>query len=277
MTQQANPLRQFFRQPAIYIRLPSDGQYWSEDSLDMPQNRELAVYPMTAVDEITYRTPDALFNGQAVVDVIQSCVPAVRNAWHMPSMDVMSVLIAMRIASYGHSMNLNSTCPKCADNSDFDLDLRSLLDRVGKPDYTKSLKQGDLEVIFRPLTFEAQNKNNIEQFENQRLIQSIPQSDMSEEQKVQQMTQVVKRITEITIKIMARSIAGIRTPQSLVTETNFIEEFLINCDRTVFEAVKAQAISLREQSEIKPVLLTCAKCEHQYEQPVNLDMSDFFA
>lgn len=72
MSQFANPLKQFFRQPAIYLRLPSNGDFWPDGAVDVPHNRELPVYPMTALDEITYRTPDALFNGQAVVTVIQS-------------------------------------------------------------------------------------------------------------------------------------------------------------------------------------------------------------
>ena len=76
MSQSVNPLKQFFRQPAIYMRLPSQGEYWPEGSIALPENKELPVYPMTAIDEITYRTPDALFNGQAVVNVIKSCVPA---------------------------------------------------------------------------------------------------------------------------------------------------------------------------------------------------------
>ena len=61
-----NPLTQYFRQPAIYVKLPSNGQHYPEAALNMPANNELPVYPMTAIDEITYRTPDALFNGNAV-------------------------------------------------------------------------------------------------------------------------------------------------------------------------------------------------------------------
>ena len=91
--QQPNPLSQYFRQPAIHIRLPSGGQFYPVGSINMPPNGELPVLPMTAVDEITYRTPDALFNGSAVISVIQSCVPAIRNAWVMPSTDIDAVQI----------------------------------------------------------------------------------------------------------------------------------------------------------------------------------------
>ena len=45
-----NPLSQFFRQPSIYIKLPSQGNYYPEGAIEMPQNGELPVLPMTAID-----------------------------------------------------------------------------------------------------------------------------------------------------------------------------------------------------------------------------------
>ncbi len=74
-----NPLRKHFRQPAIYVPLPSQGHYWPSGAVVMPSNNELAVLPMTAIDEITSRTPDALFNGSAVTEIIKSCIPAIRD------------------------------------------------------------------------------------------------------------------------------------------------------------------------------------------------------
>ena len=47
-----NPLKQYFRRPAIYIKLPSEGKYYPEGTIDLPDNKELPVYPMTAIDEI---------------------------------------------------------------------------------------------------------------------------------------------------------------------------------------------------------------------------------
>jgi hypothetical protein len=60
-----NPLQQYFRQPAIYVQLPSQGKFYPAGTLNPSTTGEYPVYPMTAIDEITYRTPDALFNGQA--------------------------------------------------------------------------------------------------------------------------------------------------------------------------------------------------------------------
>lgn len=73
-----NPLLGYMRQPKIYIRLPSNGLFWEEGSIDIPENNEFPVYSMTAKDELTFKTPDALMNGQAIVDVIQSCMPNIK-------------------------------------------------------------------------------------------------------------------------------------------------------------------------------------------------------
>ena len=83
-----NPLKQYFRQPAIFIQLPSQGKFYKDGALVPTANGEYPVLPMTTLDEITYRTPDALFNGTAVANVIESCVPNIRDAWAMPGMDV---------------------------------------------------------------------------------------------------------------------------------------------------------------------------------------------
>ena len=139
MTQSPNPLKAFFRQPAIYLKLPSNGSFWPEGSVEFPHNRELPVYPMTAVDEITYRTPDALFSGQSVIDVVQSCIPAIKNAWAMPYIDVNSILIGIRVASYGHAMEVSTVCTNCNHEDDFELDLRHVLNQMKTPDYTKKV------------------------------------------------------------------------------------------------------------------------------------------
>lgn len=277
MTQTANPLKQFFRQPSIYLRLPSLGQYWDQSAIDMPPNKELPVFPMTAIDEITYRTPDALFNGQAVVNVIQSCIPAIRDAWSTPGSDINAILVAIRIASYGHEMEMTIKCPSCETESDFVLDLRSVLDKLVGPDYSKAIKQGDLEITFTPIAYRHQNETNIKQYDQQRLIQQIQLSDqLSDEQKIEQLNETLQKITNLTIETLKYSIASIRTPQSLVTEPEFIHEFLVNCDRKFYTEIRDRIIDLRQQSEIESIGVTCSHCDHKWKQTITLDQAAFF-
>jgi hypothetical protein len=276
MTQTANPLRHFFRQPAIYLRLPSGGKYWSPDALNMTQNKELPVLPMTAIDEITYRTPDALFNGQAVISVIQSCIPNIKNAWLAPNVDINAILVAIRIASYGHNMGISTTCPKCQNEDQYDIDLRNILDQIAAPDYSQTIKHGDLEIAFHPVTYKDQNDTNQMQFEEQRMIRAIPGSDLSDDEKIAKLNAALKHITELTVDAMKFNIASIRTPQALVTEPEFIHEFLNNCDRNLFSKIRDRVIELRSASELAPIKITCSACSNIYEQSMNLDQASFF-
>jgi len=277
MTQSSNPLKQFFRQPVIYVRLPSNGEFWPEGSLIMPTNRELPVYPMTAIDEITYRTPDALYNGQAVVNVIQSCIPNIRDAWGMPAMDTNAILVAIRIASYGHELELSTRCPSCETESEYGVDLRSVLDGVIPPDFRTPTVFGDLEINFRPMDYKMQNETNQLQFEQQQQIQAIQFSDISDDEKIAALNASLKKITELTMDALKWSIASIRKPNALVTESEYIHEFLINCDSKIYNQIRDRIIALRQDSEIKPLQIKCSNCQHEYKQDLSLDQTSFFA
>lgn len=276
MTQSANPLKQYFRQPAIYLRLPTGGKYWPPGSIELTHNGEFPVYPMTAIDEITYRTPDALFNGQAVVTVIQSCIPNVKNAWEAPTTDINSMLVAIRLASYGHELEISSTCPSCDTSDDYALDLRHVLDQLKMPDFESTMQHGDLEISFGPISYEIQNKSNQEQFDEQRMIQSVTESDLPEADKLKRLNDAMRRITELTVDALKWSISGIRTPGAIVSETEHIQEFLVNCDRKLFNLIRDHVINLRKTSELTPLGITCDNCQHEYKQTVTLDMTSFF-
>ena len=79
--QKKNPLASFYRQPKIYVKLPSKGEFYPPGSLDVSANGEYPVYAMTAKDELLFKTPDALLSGQSTVELIKSCIPAITNPW----------------------------------------------------------------------------------------------------------------------------------------------------------------------------------------------------
>ena len=270
-----NPLTQYFRQPAIYIRLPSQGKFYPNGALNMPPNGELPVLPMTSVDEITYRTPDALFNGSATVSVIRSCVPNIRDPWVMPSADMDAVLVGIRIASYGHDMDISVTCPSCDHHEDLSVDLRKVNDLLEIGNYESPVVVGDLEFYFQPMTFQTVNQNSQVQMEQQQMIRAFEQIT-DETQRSEQVAKIMTAINEATTKTVAASIAAIKSPQALVTEKEFITDFLKNCDSKIFNQLKNHAVALKVASEVKPVSITCSECKHEYTQPFTLDLSSFF-
>lgn len=272
-----NPLSKFFRQPAIYIRLPSAGKGWPAGALDMPVSGEIPVYPMTAIDEITYRTPDALFNGEAVVSVLGSCVPSIQDPWSVPTTDLDALLIAIRIASYGHEIDVDSTCPACSTEHSYSMDLRSFMDQLKSTDYSEPYTLGDLTFYFKALNYREVTDNGLEQFEYQKTLQALNDANnMEERDKVARLNSMMKNLIAVTVKAMSQSIVEVRTQDTVVSDREHIEEFLTQCDRTVFNQIRDHVIGIREQNELQPLDITCPNCEHKYQQNFTLDMANFF-
>jgi hypothetical protein len=185
--------------------------------------------------------------------------------------------VAIRIASYGHELELSTKCPSCETESEYGVDLRSVLDGVKPPEFNKPAMYGDLEINFRPMDYKTQNETNQAQFEQQQQIQAIQYSDMNDDDKIIALNASLKKITELTIDALKWSIASIRTPNALVTEPEYIHEFLTNCDSKIYGQIRDRIIGLRQDSEIKPLHIQCSNCQHEYKQDLSLDQTSFFA
>lgn len=273
--EKTNPLKQYFRRPSIYIKLPSQYRYYDENTVERTQTGELAVYPMTSIDEITVRTPDALFNGIAVHDVIKSCVPSIKNPWNIINGDLNAILISIKIASNGNMMELSSTCPSCDHENAFDLDLSNLIAQIKMADFDTPLDLGDLKVKFKPLTYAEVNENNKRQFEIQRML-SVLQTMEDNDQKQDNVTKTLQEFSDHANHIIASTIEYIDTPETRVDDRIFIVEFLANCDKVTNEGIREYSIKLSNAGDLQPLDGKCMECEHEYKQRLNLNVTDFF-
>lgn len=272
-----NPLAKHFRQPAIYIKLPTGGAWNDETSLKTTENGEHAVYPMTALDEISYRTADALFNGTSVANVIQSCVPDILDPWKISTADLDTLLISIRIASYGHEMDFTSKCPKCNETNDFGIDLRQVLEQIKVADFSTPVVIGDVTIYFQPLTYQAQNDSNTSQFQDQKMLEALPQSDMPEDEKLAALQQAFTNISILTLNAIADSIAMIKVGDDVVVDNTHIKEYLQNCDTKAFDKIRKKIEYIKSTQEVKPLQITCADCKHEYKTPFTLNVANFFA
>lgn len=271
-----NPLKKYFRRPALYFKLPSMGKLYAADVLDMPPNNELPVFPMTAIDEITVRSPDALYNGAAMVDLIRSCVPNIKDPWKINSVDFDAVLIAIRAATVGNTLDIESKCPSCSESGTYGINLVQLLAKQVDVNYEEPLRVRELEIKFRPLTFTEINKNQLDQFEIQSAIANLENYENTPEQQ-KQMADTMSKMNRMVMHTISSTIEWIRTPESTVYEREFIMEFMESCDKQTSDAIRDRSIKLKETNEIPPINLKCMNCQHEYPQKVILNSSDFFA
>lgn len=274
-TETVNPLRQYFRRPALYLKLPSNGMGYSSDVLELPENGELPVYPMTAIDEITTKTPDALYNGTAVVEIIKSCIPGIKDPWQLLSTDLDPVLIAIRIASNGQLMEIITDCPSCSEESKYDVNLTQMLGLLKAGDYGTPMNINDLQIKFHPLKYSQLNRASESQFQIQRLLAGL-NNIIDEQERNDASASALKEINELAMNLLLETIEYVKTPEAIVFEKEFIREFLLNCDNKDYIRIRDANVELRKSTELKPLEIKCIHCNHAYEQMFNINVTDFF-
>ena len=282
-TQESNPLKKYYRQPKQFVRLPSNYKYYKPGTIQVPESGEVAVFPMTAKDELLFKTPDALLNGEATVRVIQSCIPAITNAWEMPALDIDTCLVALRMATYGTKMQVKVFVPKTKIEKDMELDLQAALDRLLSHTYEEKFLYQNMAVTTRPLTYKEFTEAAIKTFEEQRLAAMVQDKEMPEEEKIKRFQASFSKLTDINIQMVSASVASIRVDGQVVTDKTQIQEFLENTSKEFYQTIIDQSTKQKDNFTIPPVEMTAtpeeikAGAPETYKVPVLFDQANFFA
>lgn len=273
----ANPLANWYRQPKIYVRLPSQGRFYPQGTLDISTNEEYPVYSMTAKDELMFKTPDALLSGQSTVEVIKSCIPAILDPWAMPSIDLDFALIAIRIATYGDNMEVRVDCPHCQEENQYDINLTDWLGIFSQFTYNSIVDAGPLQVHVRPYNYKEMTKASIKTLEQQKIFGIINNEEISDELKLEKFGESFVRLTELTVDIIADCITRIDTPDGFTDDKAQIKDFINNSSKDVFDSIQTHIAKIKDQIEFKAKDVQCGECQQEFLLPVTMDQSNFFA
>ena len=277
-----NPLQKYFRQPKLHVRLPSGGKYYPPGTLDLPESGEVAIYPLTAKDELLLKTPDSLMNGTATADVIKSCVPQIKNPWYMPSLDVDALIIAIRIATYGPEMTLTVKVPNTGDEKDFTVDLNNLVEPLMSAKYDAVIQLDKMKITLRPLMYSEFTKDAIRSFEEQRVYNLLNDDTVPAEEKMERFRAAFNRLTDLTVETVAKSIAQVEVEDQVVSEPKHILEFMQNTSKEFYTTILNHISEQRDKFAVKPFIANTTKEEQEkgapetFEVPITFDQSNFF-
>jgi hypothetical protein len=274
MENQLSPLQKYKRQPKLYIDLPSKGQWNGPNA----KATELAVYSMTAGDEIAVKTPDALYSGLATVKLIKSCVPEIPDPWLLPSIDVDYILTAIRLASYGDSLTLSAPCTSCSEVNEYAVDVQTILDHYTKADFSGKVRVDDFVFDLRPLYFKESNELQKESFYTQRIliqqVQNMPEND----EKQSLLNDLYDKLNDLTKSTIIAAVFKITTPDG-ETETHheFIKDFLENSEGKYFKKIRETFESNNSKFTIPSFNVECGSCGSNFDISPSMDYSNFFA
>lgn len=271
-----NPLQQHFRQSKLFVSLPSKGIYNKAGAIQGDPEK-IAVFGMTGSDEILMKTPDTLLTGESTVKVFESCCPAIKDGWDICSLDTDVLLAAIRIATNGNTVTVTKTCDdeECGALNDYDIDLSDIIDHFANCKYESKIVIDSLIIKIQPLTYKQTSEYSTKNFRIQKQMQQVMLLE-DEEVKNEHFAKLFTELSQIQLDIFTDSVESVDIGTTVVTEKRYINEWLQNCDKMIFDEIKKQFNKNKEDWKVPPVAVMCNHCGHKSELAVELDQSIFF-
>ena len=284
-----NPLKGYFRQYDSWVTLPSKEMgIYPPEVAEVNEDGEIGVMPMTGSDEILLKNPDALYNGEAIRQVIKSCCPSVKNPDKLLLNDLEALIVAIRKASYGKVMDMEVTCPECKKKSTLGLDLEDALQYVeylGK-EYSVVITHGsgankvDLRIHICPYRYESYLKIQKKTFEEEKIIRALQSRNVDEGEKITHISNAYQKIAQLSFNTVAESVLRITSEDDGdldVDDADHIFEFMMNISRENAKKISNALDSIAELGVKKKFDMTCEHCEHEFEERVIYDPASFFS
>lgn len=253
-----NPLLERTRLPGEIHRLPSRGIFYKNGELDPNvKDGEVQIFPMTLMDEITARSPDLLFSGDAIKQIISRCVPQVLKPGELLAKDIDFLMMVLRKASYGDmEIDYKHFCPDAKEHS-YIVPIDNLIRAAKSMDpvtvgskFTVAMPNGML-VKVQPMRFQA-------------VVEMLQMTDRN---------MAAEAAKDLAIKVLLDIIVSV----DATTDKNQIKEWLMTIPVSWTQAIQNAIDS--SQNEWGPDMtfkFTCKDCGKEVSTVVPMNPLAFF-
>ncbi len=273
-----NPLKGYFRQYKLFLKLPSGTSYYAPNVVKFTDTGEIGIMPMTGKDELILKNPDALLNGEALTEVIKSCVPEVNDPRALLTNDIDALITAIRYATYNDALETELACPKCDHKTLFKLNLQYSLDNMSFLDseYVVNLDNG-LSVFVKPYGFPELLRGLHAQFEQSKLTRAIENESITEDQRMKLFATAFKELSVITYALMLNSVLKVVDESKNINVDNKddIKEFLQNIDKKSSDKISDLIKEINQIGIKRSFTAVCDKCKHSWESEVDFNPVNF--
>jgi len=273
-----NPLKQYFRQFKLYLKLPSGTSYYNPGVIEFTDNGEVGIMPMTGKDELLLKNPDALLNGEALVEIINSCVPAVKKPKELLTNDIDAMITAIRSVTFNDGLEMEMKCTKCSHVNSFKLNLQYALNNMTylDPDYVVNLESG-LSVFIKPYSFTDLVSGLRAQFEQSKISNSLADESISDEERLKLFSTSFKELSTITYNLICNSVIKVvdESNNVNVSDREFIKDFLHNIDKKSVDLISDQVKAINLIGIKREFTATCEQCSHEWESEIDFNPVNF--
>ena len=277
MNTNENPLSKYFRKPGIYVQIPTGGRFNPE--IEKTVLDELPILPMTAIDEISMQNPDELLNGEALVNIIKSCVPTIPNPRNLCNVDAELIFLAIKYATYGKDVEHTHTCSNCKELADYNIDMNHILEKFPDIGDIPPIKHEDLKIFVTPPKLDSLTRLALMEVEQARILSNMSSvqekegdDDAREMEMAKQFAVSFRKVSKQNVDLLISAIDRIETPDTVVTDIESIEEFMNNVPADIVKKVNEIVNSVvPDLSDISTFEFTCEACDNV--EKVTFDMN----
>ena len=277
-------LQDFYRTPKLYIQLPSGGKFYDEDVIEWPETNELPVLAMSPKDDLIVRNPDALLNGDAVIRLVKSCIPCIKQPENIIAPDMELILVAIRAASEKDGMlTIEHTCAECEHEMAFEIDLTvAVTDFESIAELSEFSLSNGLTIAVKPANYLFSIQTAKAMIEQANLLGKITNDDYvnKEEERIKNIGQAFDKMAQFNYSVLLNSIRYVAIPgedtDEKVDDREEITDFINNVDAKIGKEIESVVTSINNGGINKVHTAACEECEAEFEVPIDFDPVSFF-
>src|SRR6056300_1737814 len=156
----AESLKDFYRNKEIYIKLPTEGK-WYTSNINLNNENEIGVMPMSFKDEMLLSIPDSVYNGESLFEILQSILPDMENPYEILMPDVDVVILASKINSNDGEMEVEAACTHCNHTEQYTVKIVNIINQIKVINPIELELNNGLVVSFRPNSLRSVTTNQI--------------------------------------------------------------------------------------------------------------------
>ena len=278
-----NPLQRYFRRPALWVKLPTLGKWYTNGEVTFNERQEVQVFGITAIDEIMLNTPDALFNGHALETVINSCIPEVHDVKRLSQPDLNALFLGIKSATNNGKHEMTRTCIQCKHENTFDVQCNHLLDSMTYIEESDTVINidGDIKVHIKPYDFEMRSLLILHQLEERKALSVIEQNITDNNlEKADQFARSLEKMSRLSFRLIADSVTAIEIlgkDRQFVDNKEHIAEWMTNVNKLTSDAIVTAVNALNEVGPPKTTSAQCTNCGHMWTETLTFDPALFFS
>lgn len=274
-----NPLEKYYRNriAEMHVVLPSGGNYGGDINFSMAETVE--VFALTAADEIYITNPDSLITGSAVERIISSCCPSIGSPRELPIQDVDAICLAAKKLSYGNYLKISGKCTKCEKEQEFKILIDGIFSKSTNIPNEVMCEVDGLKIYLKPYTLELANYISSKEFEENKLIETIQSSELSDEDKAKHFFNSIQKIKELNLNSTEDCIIRIITEDGTeVVNEDYISQFIQNASLKIIKTINDKIGEFSNYGLPATYEVKCSnhECNHHQEIPLIYDPTNFF-